>query len=153
MNSRKSGLWRCMFSEQIDQKDQVVFKIKVSGDLKKLMFNISNWEERNNYFYNNTSGNLLYSKSSSNGYATYRPFDQISSLSFNESLTQANESQEYFIYINVEMDVFIILDEQKNLYYRSNFKFENHPKWFFGISSASNQNITCFEILCGKKLK
>ena len=45
MNSRKSGLWRCMFSEQIDQKDQVVFKIKVSVDLKKLMFNISNWEE------------------------------------------------------------------------------------------------------------
>lgn len=53
----------------------MVFKIKIYGDVKKIMFNISNWEERNNYFYNNTSGNLLYSKNSSNGYAPYRAFE------------------------------------------------------------------------------
>jgi len=37
------------------------FKIRVYGDIKEFMFNISTWEERNGYYMSNKTGNLIYS--------------------------------------------------------------------------------------------
>lgn len=52
---------RCIFSEQFDRKDQVFIKIRINGDIKEFMFNISSWEERNSYYMANKTGNLIYS--------------------------------------------------------------------------------------------
>ena len=129
-----------MYSESFDRKDRVFFKIKISGGAQ-FMLNISTWDERNNYFSTNKTGNLINSLNNSNGYTPLRNFKQIGSKTLSEIADEVlpNEYLELYVYVSVEENSFVILDDSKQLYYSSNYKFEEDNTWFFGITSCSKK--------------